>query len=685
MKKYLWLFIVTLLTQSLHAQFNTRPQYIAPRALISPVIDGNANDSCWMFGEWATLDYDWLLQSYAKSGKNYPKPFDSDDFSGRFKISWDEDYLYVLAEITDDIIYDDNEDPLTDYWKDDCFEVFIDEDASRDYHNDNFSAFAYHMSTVTGDVVDFDTDEQPYLFNDNVEFEISTEGTVHTWEIAIKIYDDTYVRGGDNTPLKLHPGKIMGFSAAYCDDDGGDIDNFVGWVEGGLQSSKYADVFGTLILAENSLIQRINNYQSNGNSYSLSKSNKYSYNGIDSREYAEYLMTEEDTMLTFESYEVLNKDFGDFIPEYINKYEYQDGELFYSSKETYENGLTTKKELTYYNPGGSIAENSIEQTFTYDQDKNLLSIVTEEYISGNYKNMNKYTFEYTSKGKLSSRFYKVWENAAWKTMSVDSVIYSDLYKPIRKSTHTLYNGNMQVVSDEEISYDDYMMPDTIIRNTANGSVKIEYENIKNQTQALTYYEKAGSEWVPYRKDIMDEDLVISRNFKDGESWTPYRKTVQNKKLGYMADEMIYLNNGSEFALVYLDTTQYENGLPVFETRQVNSFSDGSLLNGAEREITYRLASSVLLESEDYKVMPFDEDLFKLYPNPATDRLNISLPDNSEKISIRLFDINGKRIYIQNSNNQSNHISMDVDNLTPGMYFVQIVTGSHLKTLKLIKK
>lgn len=263
-KKNLLFFVLGLWPLILCSQFDPRPVYSAPKAFSTPLIDGIADDTCWHYCKWTPLQHDWLLQPYIRGAKDLPPLFSPEDFSGRFKITWDENLLYILVEIRDDTIHDDIKDPLKEYWKDDCLEIFIDEDASRDFHNNNFSAFAYHMSPVTKDVVDFGNDQKPHLFNQNVDFEIVSTGDIHIWEIAVKIYDDKYVRGGFNTTEELYAGKVMGFSAAYCDDDGGDMDNFVGWVEGGLNSSKYADVFGTLILTENNVLKSIDESVFNG-------------------------------------------------------------------------------------------------------------------------------------------------------------------------------------------------------------------------------------------------------------------------------------------------------------------------------------------------------------------------------------------------------------------------------------
>ena len=51
-------------------------------------------------------------------------PYTSEDFQGRYKLTWTADALYLLAEIKDDILTDSYEDPLKAWWDDDCLEIF---------------------------------------------------------------------------------------------------------------------------------------------------------------------------------------------------------------------------------------------------------------------------------------------------------------------------------------------------------------------------------------------------------------------------------------------------------------------------------------------------------------------------------------------------------------------------------
>ena len=67
----------------------------APRAERAPVIDGIPGDVAWQRAGWVDLRYSIL--------ETNPSPA---DFSGRYKVVWTPEYLFVLAEITDDILID---------------------------------------------------------------------------------------------------------------------------------------------------------------------------------------------------------------------------------------------------------------------------------------------------------------------------------------------------------------------------------------------------------------------------------------------------------------------------------------------------------------------------------------------------------------------------------------------------
>ncbi|MEL6214803.1 MAG: sugar-binding protein [Pseudomonadota bacterium] len=226
--------LYTLETQAAHVE--DRSYYQAPLATDGIVVDGSANDSVWSNAEWRVLDQRWLGPEYSK-----------EDFEGHFKIAWTNERVFLLVEFTDDILIDTHRNPLTQYWDDDCLEVFIDEDHSGGEHQYNHNAFAYHFS-LDNQAIDIGTDEQPRAYNDHISSAWRQRGDKIVWEVSIALYDDRFVDDeSGQTPQTLTTGKIIGLMVAYCDNDGSEIrENFIGsetvpsgptdrgWIDAGL-------------------------------------------------------------------------------------------------------------------------------------------------------------------------------------------------------------------------------------------------------------------------------------------------------------------------------------------------------------------------------------------------------------------------------------------------------------------
>lgn len=171
------------------------------------LIDGEGSEESWTAMDWRPIDQLWLGELNGMR-----------DFKGRYKLLWDNEYLYVFAETVDDTLIDIHPDPMTRYWDDDCLEVFVDEDRSGGNHQYNHSAFAYHIS-LDGRVLDIGTDSLPVIFNDHLESARITRGSTSFWELAIKLYDKNYDPEIASVPVSLRQGKKIGFAIAYCDND----------------------------------------------------------------------------------------------------------------------------------------------------------------------------------------------------------------------------------------------------------------------------------------------------------------------------------------------------------------------------------------------------------------------------------------------------------------------------------
>lgn len=240
----------------------TTPVYAieAPKVTVAPIIDGLSNDESWNKANWHPLDQHILGVMPT-----------AEDFNGRFKITWDENRLYILVEITDDVLFDQHADPLHLYWDDDCLEIFIDENKSGGNHQFDFNAFAYHVA-LDNQAVDIgpnnaDGSTQFVLLNDHIHSKWQRSAlSPHKiiWEVSLAVYDDKFTLASSQTnnelktlPVKLYEGKKLGFMLAYCDNDGSkEREHFMGSVNiapvNGDKNLGYIDagVFGSLTLVK---------------------------------------------------------------------------------------------------------------------------------------------------------------------------------------------------------------------------------------------------------------------------------------------------------------------------------------------------------------------------------------------------------------------------------------------------
>jgi len=226
----------------------------APEVSIVPLVDGIGDDQCWMDIPWQSIDQVWIP---------YDNSFTSGDYSGHYKIVWSSstNLLYFLIEVNDDVFIDGFiYGETADTYNFDMTEVFIDEDASGGLHifdatgNDTLqfgsnaeNAFTRHIyadfpneGEVTTEhyVGDLDGTNWSNVINRNYashlpDFALRKSGNTAVWEFSLIVYDDTYEAGNeDDSGVQLQPGKVMGLSVAYCDNDDPDgvRDNMFGSV-----------------------------------------------------------------------------------------------------------------------------------------------------------------------------------------------------------------------------------------------------------------------------------------------------------------------------------------------------------------------------------------------------------------------------------------------------------------------
>lgn len=277
-----------------------------------PIIDGDTSDYVWQGLQWKNIPY---LYVDAASGNQNTLP-EQNDLSARYKIAWTSNYIYILAEITDDVLlFNVSPDKPDKVFSGDSFEIFLDEDTSGGAHTKTHNAFAYHISPTgvtadqcgCGDSTDYSGSSGDWngrFFNDHIKSSYRSIGNKYYWEIQVKVYNKHYNESesqhiNETRRVNLVKNKILGFGVAYNDYDN-DIskrEHMIGsfsisgnnngdyFTTGGRNVGwQNASVFGRIELVEDTCISPLISlaspfiYDRNkpvDNSYNISISNKY--------------------------------------------------------------------------------------------------------------------------------------------------------------------------------------------------------------------------------------------------------------------------------------------------------------------------------------------------------------------------------------------------------------------------
>jgi hypothetical protein len=156
--------------------------------------------------------------------------------------------------------------------------------------------------------------------------------------------------------------------------------------------------------------------------------------------------------------------------------------------------------------------------------------------------------------------------------------------------------------------------------------------------------------------------------------------VSNGKVTVYFDQPITLNSDGYFASVNTVPSDQTN-IRILDDQTVvqpnfasmiNIPGDGSFTNGNALAIRLLTGTANLNEST--------QNSFEVYPNPASDLVNISLAE-SMNATVTVLDLSGKAIKTSTINGTST--ALNTNDLISGVYFVQMIHGNNIMTKKLI--
>tara|TARA_Y100000589_G_scaffold304738_1_gene318142 strand:- start:1055 stop:1522 length:468 start_codon:yes stop_codon:yes gene_type:complete len=142
-------------------------------------------------------------------------------------------------------------------------------------------------------------------------------------------------------------------------------------------------------------------------------------------------------------------------------------------------------------------------------------------------------------------------------------------------------------------------------------------------------------------------------------------------LGSIGQNMTLNQNSgssSSYSIAKINKITFQSGDVVIETQ---TFTDNFSITGV-RNLVF---GNIITETED--ITQAVQEL-SAYPNPCGDVLNIS--QNTSDARYFIYDLNGSLIQSDKASS-----TINVSNLTTGVYFFTLVDKANTQTLKIIKK
>lgn len=210
-----------------------------PKAQTAPVLDGVLDDAVWQRAEIQRLDEADQFYAFGKQ-ENQATWTGPADLSADIRFAWDEQYLYLGVEVTDDIAGPVK--PDYDVWQQDGLQMLIDP-----------------MRTSAHKVGKYDYAVGEDAGKHRVRCYLSADGSIQlgditTWKVATRRGENgniTYeiaIPWSAILPFQPATGANLGFTLILNEDDGFGRDSFMTWF--GNAHNKDIDKVGDLILVD---------------------------------------------------------------------------------------------------------------------------------------------------------------------------------------------------------------------------------------------------------------------------------------------------------------------------------------------------------------------------------------------------------------------------------------------------
>lgn len=397
---------------------------------------------------------------------------------------------------------------------------------------------------------------------------------------------------------------------------------------------------------------------------SVEKVNKYEENFYHPLDYCDV------TKYTFNENGLLSVlEYGDRYIDSINnltinnriEHKYTDNNLIKSKKSYYVNSnikIMTLSEEYSYEPNGKLKTYSIKTwgfgyytfssiyTYKYEYISNINCLKTTEYFneensrSDEKKSITEAYRDNSGKDTLIKFYEKHWKSYDMILRNIIRYTYNQNGKKIEEIINQSYWGeeDMEPLSKKKYSYD----------NNGNIVRMFYYEwDATNEKWLLTYDTKFSYDTVSV------DNLLYNVFWREEEEYAIETENIEiSEQLDVNREEIPYLYYSSHTDYFYSDSssptemTLQDFIVDIDTVPPFNQFTETGVKNTELKENV------------------------KLYPNPASNFIIITLPEGENEVRLMLYDQEGR--VVLNSNITNNQIT-DIRSLKPGIYYYNLST------------
>jgi len=231
----------------------------------------------------------------------------------------------------------------------------------------------------------------------------------------------------------------------------------------------------------------------------------------------------------------------------------------------------------------------------------------------------------------------------------------------RAAEAILDNGTNDIILEDELE------------SGETRTLRISYNSEEKLKVAVAWTDPAGQTATPNvfndptPRLVNDLDLRLTNIANDVQSF-PWKLNQNNLTSEAITGD----NNVDNIEIIELDQPG---------TYDVVISHKGDLLTGSQ---SYSFIALNAVE-ESLSIDEFSTSSFTVWPNPAKNTLNISAINNfNNNIQVQIVDMLGRTIQ-SNDFNSINNISLDISNLSKGLYLININDGETSSTQKFLKK